>query len=97
MTTHSLKISVRVTPGAKSTGAAGLFNDILRVRLAAPANDGKANRALLDWAAKTFEVPKSAVELLHGAASRQKCLQLHFADAAHCAAARKRLAALRGD
>ena len=73
-----LKLPVHATPGAKRTEAAGAHGDALRVRLAAPPVDGKANAALIAWAAKAFGVPKSAVELLHGAAGRQKVLGVRF-------------------
>ena len=85
---HVLKLSIHATPGAKRTEAAGAHGDALRVRLGAPPVDGKANAALIDWAAAAFGVPKKQVELLHGAAGRQKVLGLHFADAAALAAAR---------
>ena len=85
---HVLKLPIHATPGAKRTEAAGAHGDALRVRLGAPPVDGKANAALIDWAAAAFGVPKKQVELLHGAAGRQKVLGLHFADAAALAAAR---------
>ena len=89
---HVLKLPIHATPGAKRTEAAGAHGDALRVRLAAPPVDGKANAALIDWAAAAFGVPKKQVELLHGAAGRQKVLGLHFADAAALAAARAHVA-----
>ena len=73
-----LKLPVHATPGAKRTEAAGAHGDALRVRLGAPPVDGKANAALIAWAAKAFGVPKGAVELLHGAAGRQKVLGVRF-------------------
>ena len=75
---HVLKLPIHATPGAKRTEAAGAHGDALRVRLGAPPVDGKANAALIAWAAKAFGVPKSAVELLHGAAGRQKVLGVRF-------------------
>lgn len=79
---HLLKLPIHATPGAKRTEAAGAHGDALRVRLGAPPVDGKANAALIAWAACAFGVPKSQVELLHGAAGRQKLLQLRFGSAA---------------
>lgn len=55
-----------------------MHEQALRLRLAAPPVDGKANKALLAWAAKTFDVAKNQVKLLHGAASRQKVIQIVF-------------------
>ncbi|WP_018715682.1 DUF167 domain-containing protein [Brachymonas chironomi] len=97
MTSHVLKLAIHATPGAKRTEAAGLHGDALRVRLGAAPVDGKANEALIAWAASTFGVPKKQVELLHGAAGRQKVLAVQLADAAALAAAQALLQQLRGE
>ena len=93
MTRPTLKLSIHATPGAKRTEAAGAHGDALRVRLGAPPVDGKANAALIAWAAKAFGVPKAQVELLHGAAGRQKVLAIQFDTDAELAAAQSRVAA----
>lgn len=59
-------------PGAAQTGIAGEHGDALKIRLAAPPVDGKANAALLEFLAKSFGVPRTAVALVGGAASRRK-------------------------
>ncbi len=89
---HLLKLPIHATPGAKRTEAAGSHGGALRVRLGAPPVDGKANTALIDWAASAFGVPKKQVELLHGAAGRQKVLGIRFASASELAAAQALLA-----
>ena len=82
-----LKLAIHATPGAKRTEAAGSHGGALRVRLGAPPVDGKANAALIAWAAKAFGVPKAHIELLHGASGRHKLLSVAFQDAAGLAAA----------
>ena len=84
---HLLKLTVHATPGAKRTEAAGAYGDALRVRLQAPPVDGKANAALIAWAAKALGVPRAQVELLQGAASRHKVLGVRFDSAPALAAA----------
>ncbi|MCA0328155.1 MAG: DUF167 domain-containing protein [Proteobacteria bacterium] len=88
-----LKLAVHATPGAKRTEAAGAHGGALRVRLGAPPVDGKANAALIAWAAKAFGVTKAQVELLHGAAGRQKVLGVRFDSAAALADAQAQVAA----
>ena len=88
-----LKLSVHATPGAKRTEVAGAYGDALRVRLGAPPVDGKANAALIAWAAEAFGVAKARVELLHGAAGRQKVLAIGFDTPAELAAAQAQVAA----
>jgi uncharacterized protein (TIGR00251 family) len=87
MSSHVLKLPIHATPGAKRTEPAGAYGEALRVRLGAPPVDGKANAALIDWAARAFGVPKKQVELLHGASARQKMLGVHFGSAAELEAA----------
>ncbi len=89
---HLLRLSIHATPGARRTEAAGAHGQALRVRLAAPPVDGKANAALIAWAAAALGVPRSQVELLHGASGRQKVLGVRFDDAAALAAAQAQIA-----
>lgn len=67
-------IAVRVQPGAKKSELCGVAEKALRVRLAAPAVENKANRALLEFMAATLRVKKSKVILAGGDKSRQKRL-----------------------
>jgi uncharacterized protein (TIGR00251 family) len=59
-------------PNAKRTEVDGLHDGALRVRLAAPPIDGRANEALVAWLAKSLGVPRRGVELLRGESGRRK-------------------------
>jgi uncharacterized protein (TIGR00251 family) len=63
---------ISVMPNAKRTAVDGLHDGALRVRLAAPPIDGRANEALVAWLAKSLGVAKRDVELLRGESSRRK-------------------------
>lgn len=65
-------LTLHIQPGAKKTEIAGLHGDALKIRLAAPPVDGKANAALIDFVATCLGLPKSAVELRSGLSSRRK-------------------------
>jgi uncharacterized protein (TIGR00251 family) len=67
---------VSVIPNAKRSEAVGLHDGMLRVRLAAPALEGRANDALIEWLAVQLRLPKRAVELRQGASSRRKRLSV---------------------
>lgn len=69
-----LHLTVHVQPGAKTTSCAGIHGDALKIRLAAPPVDGKANQALIAWLAKSLDCPQSAIELIRGQTSRRKIL-----------------------
>ncbi|MDR2215718.1 MAG: DUF167 domain-containing protein [Nevskiaceae bacterium] len=82
-----LKLSIHATPGARVTEAVGAHGEALRVRLAAPPVDGRANAALIEWAARAFGVARAQVQLLSGASGRRKTLGIAFDDAAALTAA----------
>ena len=65
-------LDVSVVPGASRTEPVGLHGDALRVRLAAPPADGKANEALVAWLAAELRCPRRNVVLLRGHAARRK-------------------------
>lgn len=72
-------LTLHIQPGAKKTEVAGQHGDALKIRLAAPPVDGKANEALLRFVAETLGLPKSAVNLKSGQTSRRKVLEIHGA------------------
>ena len=61
-----------VMPNARRTEVDGLHDGALRLRLAAPPIDGRANEALVAWLAKSLGVPKRDIEVLRGESSRRK-------------------------
>lgn len=65
-------LAVHVQPGAKRSAVAGLHGDRLKVRIAAPALDGRANDALIAFMAEALGVPKRSVSLAAGERSRDK-------------------------
>jgi uncharacterized protein (TIGR00251 family) len=69
-------LQLSVMPNAKRTQVDGLHDGALRVRLAAPPIDGRANEALVAWLAKSLGVRKSGVEVLRGESSRRKQVAL---------------------
>jgi hypothetical protein len=72
----AIVLSLHVQPGAKRTGIAGLHDDALRIRLAAPPVDGKANAELRRFLADAFGVPLRNVTLVRGETSRQKRVRI---------------------
>jgi uncharacterized protein (TIGR00251 family) len=69
-------IHVYVQPGAKKTEVSGLHGDALKIRLASPPIEGRANQALLKYIAHVFDVPLRQVILKKGEKSRYKKLEI---------------------
>lgn len=69
-------LAVKVVPGAKRDGVAGRLGDRLKVRVAAPPEGGRANRAVCALIARELGVRASAVEVVSGHASAEKTLRV---------------------
>jgi uncharacterized protein (TIGR00251 family) len=68
--------SVRVVPRASRSEMAGLYDGVLRIRIAAPPVDGAANRELIKFLSKQLKVPQAAVTLVTGNNSKQKTVSI---------------------
>ena len=71
-----LTLTLHVQPNAKKNELAGPHGDALKVRIAAPAVDNKANAELIGFLSEVLGVPKSAVAIRHGAAGRRKMVEV---------------------
>jgi uncharacterized protein (TIGR00251 family) len=65
-------LEFKVIPGASKTEFADLESEMIRVRVAAPPEKGKANKELIRFIAKSLGIPKANVVLLSGETSRKK-------------------------
>jgi len=67
-----VRFVVRVIPRAKHTALSGTHAGALKVRLAAPPVEGKANAALVAFLAERLGVRQTQVRVVAGQTSRQK-------------------------
>ena len=65
-------LNLRIIPRAHKNAIQGELGDALKIRLCAPPVDGAANSALVEFLSDTFSIPRARVQLLAGAASRNK-------------------------
>lgn len=79
-------LSLHIQPGAKKSGVSGLHGEALKLRLAAPPVDGKANAAVLAYIAELLGISRSLVSLKSGQTSRQKLVRVEQVDEARVAA-----------
>ena len=73
------KLHIRVTPNARQSAIQGweahaLHGRVLRVRIAAPPAEGKANLEVVAFVAKSLGLGKSHILLEKGSTSREKTL-----------------------
>lgn len=74
---RDLRLALQVQPRATRDEVTGRHGDRIRVRLAAPPVDGKANEHLTRFLADEFGVPRKAVQITAGHTSRQKTVLIH--------------------
>lgn len=73
----TLTLQLHVQPGARRTGWAGRHGEgALKLRLAAPASEGRANREAVSFLAKAAGVPKAGVTIVRGELSREKTVRI---------------------
>ncbi|MES2207213.1 MAG: DUF167 family protein [Pseudomonadota bacterium] len=72
LTDDLLILWLYIQPGATHTVRQGLYQGRIKLKVAAPPIEGKANTILIAWLAVQFGVSKKAVELIQGDTTRYK-------------------------
>ena len=79
-TARGWSIAVHVQPGAKRSSVAGLHGDRLKLRIAAPPTEGRANAAVIAFVAERLGVPRAQVSIVRGERSRDKVIEISVPD-----------------
>ncbi len=66
---NGVVFSAKVVPGSSRTGVSGLLDGMVKIRVSAPPDKGKANKCLVDFLTKQLGVRKSDVSIVSGRAS----------------------------
>jgi uncharacterized protein len=69
-------IAIRLHPRAKKNAITGEMGDALKVSLTAPAVEGRANEACVEFFANLLKVPRSSVTIASGERSRNKVVRV---------------------
>jgi uncharacterized protein (TIGR00251 family) len=70
------RIRISVKPNARKAEMIKLADGEYRALVSAPAQDGKANLALIELLAEYFEVPKTTIKILRGHGARHKLIEI---------------------
>lgn len=76
----SCRLTIKAQPGARRDAVAGLLGDAIKIRLQAPAVDGKANRALLVFMARRLGLKPRNLTLVAGQSARLKIVEIRGLD-----------------
>ncbi len=72
----STLLKVYLQPKASKNEIVGPYRDGMKIRVTAPAIEGKANEALIQLLSKTLEIPKTSIQIIKGQHSREKTLTI---------------------
>ncbi|MBN1368151.1 MAG: DUF167 domain-containing protein [Dehalococcoidales bacterium] len=65
-------LHVRIQPGASQNKVVSYENGVLKLRIAAPPVEGKANRKTIEFLADLLNVPPSTIKIKTGLTGKQK-------------------------
>lgn len=72
----SCTLPIKAIPNAPRSAVVGWLGDALKIKIHAPALEGRANDELCEFLADTLALPRRAVTVLQGGKSRQKVLHI---------------------
>ena len=73
---NAVVFSVKVVPRSSKTALAGILGGMLKVKLAAAPEKGKANQSLIEFLADTICVKKNTVKITAGLTSPIKTIEI---------------------
>jgi uncharacterized protein len=78
-----ISFAVKVHPRAKKNAITGMVGEVYKLSLTAPALEGRANQACVEFFAELFKVPRSSVTIASGERSRNKVIRVDGVTEAH--------------
>ena len=71
-----LRLPVRVLPGARRSEVVGRLGDVWKLRVHAAPERGRANAEVVALLARTLDVPRSSIRIVHGHAAGDKLVEI---------------------
>ena len=79
-TEKGIILAVRLTPNSSKDEILGYTDEYVKIKISAPPNENKANKKLVEFMSKYFDIPKSDTVLVSGDKSRLKKILLKNID-----------------
>ena len=70
------EIRIRLLPGSSMNRITGREEDVYRIKVTAPPNDGKANKGLIRLLSKQLGTARGNIEIVSGKLSRNKTVRI---------------------
>jgi hypothetical protein len=65
-------LNIRLIPNAKNNSMEGIYNKQLKIKIAAPPVDNKANKVLIKFLSQYFNFPQKSIKIITGLKSKNK-------------------------
>ena len=72
----AVTFNAKIVPASSKTALAGMLDGMLKIKIAAPPEKGKANQSLIEFLAKKLGVKKNAVTITSGQTNPVKTIQV---------------------
>jgi hypothetical protein len=69
-------LKVKVIPNSKINKIVERQDNLLKIKLTAPAHEGKANSALIKFLSSELSIPKNKIKIIKGVKNREKLVQI---------------------
>ncbi|AHB13896.1 MULTISPECIES: DUF167 domain-containing protein [Dehalococcoides] len=71
------RVNLKIFPSSQRNELSGYENGLLKLRIAAQPEKGKANKELIDYLSELLDTPKAEIEICHGHTGRNKVLAFY--------------------
>lgn len=71
-----MKLDIKVIPNARKNQISGWINDRLKVKICKPPQKGQANKELIKYLSKEWELPRSCISIEKGFQSKEKTINI---------------------
>jgi len=78
----TVRLLVKVVPGASQDGISGWLGDALKVRVSAPPEKGKANKAVQELIARALDLSSRDISVVAGQTNPRKTVEISGMDEA---------------
>jgi uncharacterized protein (TIGR00251 family) len=75
-----MKLKIKVIPSSSKDCIAGYLEDTLKVKVKAPPEKGKANKAVIKVLEKSLDLPKGSINISSGTTSSRKIIEIKCSD-----------------
>jgi hypothetical protein len=75
-----MKLQIKVIPSSSKDCIAGWLEDTLKVKVKAPPEKGKANKAVIKTLEKSLDLPKGSITISSGTTSTRKIIEINGVD-----------------